>query len=160
MKPKEFYDLAVKMRYVQRKYFAAKDKSEKQMWLRARKSYEKQMDDEIDRVTGIVREKASEFYVLKDVDGIRNRVGDEFFELHIEYSLNEFFMDGKFDINNEQDYLEYVCPKGFYGNEPSPTLVINDLGDLDDDDMLEFKINLGITTGKKIYLEYLTRLKG
>lgn len=57
MKPKEFYDLAVKMRYAQKSFFAAKDKTEKQSWLRASRAYEKAMDDEIDRVNGILNEK-------------------------------------------------------------------------------------------------------
>ena len=160
MTPKEFYDLAVKMRYVQKKFFAAKDKEEKQVWLRASRAYERQMDDEIDRVNGIIKRQASEYYELEDSEGTRNRVGDEFFELHIEYSLIEFFMDGKFDIDNPQHRQDHVHANGFFGNEPSPTLVINDLGDRDGDDMLEFKINLGITTGRKLHLEYLARLKG
>lgn len=45
------------MRYAQKNFFAAKDKIEKQSWLRASRAYEKAMDDEIDRVNGILNEK-------------------------------------------------------------------------------------------------------
>ena len=155
MRPKEFYDLAVKLRYAQKRYFSATDKTEKQAWLRASMAYEKQMDDEIDRVNGIVKVQASEYYELENAEGTRNHVGDEFFELHIEHSLTEFFMNGKFDPMNSPN----IYPYGFGNDQHQPTLVINDLGDRDADDMLEFKINLGVTTGKKIHLEYLCQRK-
>jgi hypothetical protein len=53
MKSKEFFDLAVKMRYVQKHYYLSTDKETRKAWRRACKAYEKKMDDEIDRVTAI-----------------------------------------------------------------------------------------------------------
>lgn len=58
MKSKEFFDLAVKMRYVQKHYYLSTDKETRKAWRRACKAYEKKMDDEIDRVTAIIREKS------------------------------------------------------------------------------------------------------
>lgn len=57
MKSKEFYDLAVKMRYAQRHYFESRDKYDKKYWLSVSKSYERQMDAEIERVNGIINKK-------------------------------------------------------------------------------------------------------
>ena len=45
MKSKEFFDLAVKMRYVQKHYYLSTDKETRKAWRRACKAYEKKMDD-------------------------------------------------------------------------------------------------------------------
>ena len=87
------------------------------------------MDDEIDRVTAIIREKATQFYVLEDVDGTIKRVGEEWFYEHIIESLTSYFLE-----------------------------VINDMGDLSEDDMLEFYI-IASSDGK-VHLIYDQRLKG
>ncbi|WP_262898531.1 hypothetical protein [Segatella copri] len=42
MKSKEFFDLAVKMRYVQKHYYLSTDKETRKAWRRACKAYEKE----------------------------------------------------------------------------------------------------------------------
>ena len=107
MKSKEFFDLAVKMRYVQKHYYLSTDKK---------------MDDEIDRVTAIIREKATQFYVLEDVDETIKRVGEEWFYEHIIESLTSYFLevqdrgieDSTFE--NGFDYCQsvpYICHKRY-----------------------------------------------
>lgn len=44
-------------RYAQKQFFSAKDSIEKKGWLATSKSYEKKLDDEIERVDKIVKEK-------------------------------------------------------------------------------------------------------
>ena len=97
MKSKEFFDLAVKMRYVQKHYY-------------------------LDRVTAIIREKATQFYVLEDVDETIKRVGEEWFYEHIIESLTSYFLevqdrgieDSTFE--NGFDYCQsvpYICHKRY-----------------------------------------------
>lgn len=153
MKPKEFFDLAVKMRYVQKHYYLDTDKETRKAWRRACKVYEKEMDDEIDRVNNIVREKASQFYVLEDVDGTIKRVGEEWFYEHIIESLTSYFwkvQGGSIEDNTYENGFDY--------GHVSPTLVINDEGDLSEDDMLEF--NIIDSSDGKVHLIYENRLKG
>lgn len=44
-------------RYAQKKYLSAQSEIEKQGWLATSKGYEKKLDDEIDRVEQILKEK-------------------------------------------------------------------------------------------------------
>lgn len=56
MNSKDFYNLVKMTRYAQKKYLSAQSEIEKQGWL-ATKGYEKKLDDEIDRVEQILKEK-------------------------------------------------------------------------------------------------------
>lgn len=57
MNSREFYQLVKMTRYAQKQFFSAKDSIEKKGWLATSKSYEKKLDDEIERVDKIVKEK-------------------------------------------------------------------------------------------------------
>lgn len=153
MKSKEFFDLAVKMRYVQKHYYLSTDKETRKAWRRSCKAYEKKMDDEIDRVTAIIREKATQFYVLEDVDETIKRVGEEWFYEHIIESLTSYFLEVQ-----GRGIEDSTFENGFDYCHASPTFVINDMGDLSEDDMLEF--NIIASSDGKVHLIYEQRLKG
>lgn len=57
MNSKDFYNLVKMTRYAQKKYLSAQNEIEKQGWLTTSKGYEKKLDDEIDRVEQILKEK-------------------------------------------------------------------------------------------------------
>lgn len=153
MKAREFFDLAVNMRYVQKHYCKETDRYFKKKWLEACKAYEKLMDDEIRRVKSILRKKAEEYYVLEEIEDTIKKVGEKWFQEHIMESLTFYFADGPI-----RDIRDYICQNGFYNDRESPTFVINDMGDDDCDDMLEFII--ASSTDNKIHLTFFQRLKG
>lgn len=145
MKSKEFFYLAVKMRYVQKHYYLSTDKETRKAWRRTCK--------EIDRVTDIIREKATQFYVLEDVDETIKRVGEEWFYEHIIDSLTSYFLEVQ-----GRGIEDSTFENGFDYCHASPTFVINDMGDLSEDDMLEF--NIIDSSDGKVHLIYENRLKG
>ena len=57
MNPREFYELVKMTRYAQKQFFSATSSIEKKGWLATSKSYEKKLDDEIERVA-----KLSEYF--------------------------------------------------------------------------------------------------
>lgn len=57
MDSREFYNLVKMTRYAQKQFFSAKDTIEKKGWLATSKGYEKKLDDEIERVEKIIKEK-------------------------------------------------------------------------------------------------------
>lgn len=58
---------------------------------------------------------------------------------------------------NQEDFDEHIEENGFAHEYDFPTLVINDMGDMSDDDMLEFKYQY---INGKYYVSFLNRLKG
>ena len=57
MNSREFYQLVKMMRYAQKQFFSTKDSIEKKGWLATSKGYEKKIDDEIERVDKIIKQK-------------------------------------------------------------------------------------------------------
>lgn len=57
MNSKDFYNLVKMTRYAQKKYLSAQSEIEKQGWLATSKGYEKKLDDEIERVEQILKQK-------------------------------------------------------------------------------------------------------
>lgn len=58
---------------------------------------------------------------------------------------------------NQEDFDEHIEENGFAHEYNFPTLVINDMGDMSDDDMLEFKYQY---INGKYHVSFLNRLKG
>lgn len=147
MNNKYFFYKVRKMRALQREYFKTRDKQV----LQRSKAIEKDIDEEITRVDALVVMKAQLSYELMNINETMLKVGKEWYYEHIKASLDYFFFD-KQHIGEE-----YIEPNGFCGDCPYPTLVIKDIGDMDEDDMLEFRI-LGDVG--KYRLVFLQRLKG
>lgn len=57
MNSRDFYNLVKMTRYAQKKYLSALSETEQQGWLAASRSYEMKLDDEIERVEQILKEK-------------------------------------------------------------------------------------------------------
>lgn len=147
MNNKYFYYKVRKMRALQREYFKTRDKQV----LQRSKALEKEIDEEIARVDALVDVKAQLSYELMNINETMLKVGKEWYHEHIKASLDYFFCD------KQKVGEEYIEPNGFCGDCPYPTLVINDIGDMAEDDILEFRI-LGDVG--KYRLVYLQRLKG
>lgn len=131
-----------KMRALQREYFKTRDKQV----LQQSKVIEKMIDEEITRVNALVVMKAQMSYELMNINETMLKVGKKWYYEHIKASLDYFFFD-----------KQHIGEECFCGDCPYPTLVINDIGDMDEDYMLEFRI-LGDVG--KYRLVFLQRLKG
>ena len=148
MDKKLFFLKVSQMRAAQREYFKTRSSAA----LATSKLLERQIDEEIKRVKAIMAVKARLFYelvdtgFLEDKEWINNRVID---------SLDYFFCDAQ--KKNQEDFDEHIEENGFAHEYNFPTLVINDMGDMLDDDMLEFKYQY---INGKYHVSFLNRLKG
>lgn len=91
-------------------------------------------------------------YELVDTGYLKDK---EWINCHVIESLDYFFCDTQ-NLKPE-NFDAHIKEKGFFCMYDFPTLVINDVGDLSDDDMLEFKFQL---INGKCYVSFLDRLKG
>lgn len=148
MDKKTFFHKVSQMRAAQREYFKTRSSAA----LASSKLLERQIDEEIKRAKAIMAAKAKLFYELVDIDP---QMGQEWINDHIRASLDFFFCDAS--TKSELDFKEHFYENGFSYDSDFPTLVINDMGDMSDDDMLEFKYEY---TNHKYYVSFLNRLKG
>lgn len=148
MDRKFFFHKVSQMRAVQREYFKTRSSAA----LASSKLLERQIDEEIKRAKAVMTAKARLFYELVNIDP---QISQEWLNDHIRASLDYFFCDAS---TQSQDKLNgHFHDHGFSGTYDFPTLVINDMGDMSDDDMLEFKYQY---INHKYYVSFLNRLKG
>lgn len=136
------------MRTTQREYFKTRSKAV----LERSKRLEKLIDDEITRAKAVMTAKAKLFYELVNTDP---QTSQEWLNDHIRASLDYFFCDAEFQ--HQSVLNSHFYDNGFSGTYNFPTLVINDIGDMSDDDMLEFKYQY---INHKYHVSFLNRLKG
>lgn len=148
MDRKFFFHKVYQMRAAQREYF----KTQNSAALVASKRLEKYIDEEIKRVKAIMADNAKLHYELVDTGYLKDK---EWINCHVIESLNYFFCDTQ-NLKPE-NFDAHIEEKGFARMYDFPTLVINDVGDLSDDDMLEFKFQL---INGKCLVSFLDRLKG
>ncbi len=148
MDKKLFFLKVSQMRAAQREYF----KTWSSAALATSKLLERQIDEEIKRVKAIMAVKARLFYELVDIGCLEDK---EWINNHVIDSLDYFFCDAQ--KMNQEDFDEHIEENGFAHEYDFPTLVINDMGDMSDDDMLEFKYQY---INGKYYVSFLNRLKG
>lgn len=146
---KYFYNRVKQMRLLYRKYLKTRDK----YYLSLSNKIGNDIDEEIIRIDALVSMKSSMLYELMNINESQTKFGKEWYFEHIKESLDYFFCDRK-DCKNLE---EWIYPNGFDYQQDYPTLVINDMGDTDEDDMLEFRI---IDNKDKCRLIFLNRLKG
>lgn len=148
MDKKTFFHKVSQMRAVQREYFKTRSGAA----LASSKLLERQIDEEIKRAKAVMTAKARLFYELVDIDP---QISQEWLNNHIRASLDFFFCDAhtkdKMEFNSHFEEHGVCCEYNF------PTLVINDIGDMSDDDMLEFKYQY---INHKYHVSFLNRLKG
>jgi hypothetical protein len=148
MDRKFFFHKVYQMRAAQREYFKTRNSAA----LVTSKRLEKCIDEEIKRVKAIMADNAKSHYELVDTGYMKDK---EWINCHIIDSLDYFFCDAQ---NLKQETFDtHIEEKGFACMYDFPTLVINDVGDLSDDDMLEFKFQL---INGKCLVSFLDRLKG
>lgn len=148
MDRKFFFHKVYQMRAAQREYFKTRNSAA----LVTSKRLEKCIDEEIKRVKAIMADNAKSHYELVDTGYMKDK---EWINCHIIDSLDYFFCDAQ---NLKQSTFDtHIEEKGFACMYDFPTLVINDVGDLSDDDMLEFKYQL---IDGKYHVSFLDRLKG
>lgn len=148
MDRKLFFHTVCLMRSAQREYF----KTRSSVALAQSKLLEKTIDDEIKRVRAVIAAKAKPFYELVDVD---LRMGQEWINNHVVASLDDFFCD--VTIQHQNMLGIHLFDHGYCDAYDFPTLVINDVGDVSGDDILEFKFEC---KGGKYYVSFLDVLKG
>lgn len=148
MDRKLFFHTVCLMRSAQREYF----KTRSSVALAQSKLLEKTIDDEIKRVRAVMAAKAKPFYELVDVD---LRMGQEWINNHVVASLDDFFCD--VTIQHQNMLGIHLFDHGYCDAYDFPTLVINDVGDVSGDDILEFKFEC---KGGKYYVSFLDVLKG
>lgn len=148
MDRKLFFHTVCLMRSAQREYF----KTRSSVALAQSKLLEKTIDDEIKRVRAVMAAKAKPFYELVDVD---LRMGQEWINNHVVASLDDFFCD--VTIQHQNMLGIHLFDHGYCDAYDFPTLVINDVGDVSGDDILEFKFKC---KGGKYYVSFLDVLKG
>lgn len=148
MDKKTFFHKVSQMRAVQREYFKTRSSAA----LASSKLLERQIDEEIKRANAVMTAKARLFYELVDIDP---QASQEWLNDHIRASLDFFFCDA--DVQHQSVLNSHFYDNGFSGTYDFPTIVINDIGDMSDDDMLEFKYEY---INHKYHVSFLNRLKG
>jgi hypothetical protein len=148
MDKKTFFHKVSQMRAAQREYFKTRSSAA----LASSKLLERQIDEEIKRAKAIMAAKARLSYELVNIDP---QTSQEWLNDHIRASLDYFFCDAPTKDQMELD--GHLSDHGFCESYDSPTLIINDMGDISDDDMLEFKYEY---INHKYYVSFLNRLKG
>lgn len=148
MDKKTFFHKVSQMRAAQREYFKTRSSAA----LASSKLLENQIDEEIKRAKAIMAAKAKLFYELVNTDP---QTSQEWLNDHIRASLDYFFCDAPTKDQMELD--GHLSDHGFCESYDFPTLIINDMGDMLDDDMLEFKYEY---INHKYYVTFLNRLKG
>ena len=148
MDRKLFFHTVCLMRTAQREYFKTRSSAA----LAQSKLLEKTIDDEIKRAKAVLAAKAKPFYELVNID---LRMGQEWINDHVVSSLDDFFCDVTIQHQNVLDI--HLYDHGYCDAYDFPTLVINDVGDVSGDDMLEFKFDCN---NGKYYVSFLHVLKG
>lgn len=148
MDKKTFFHKVSQMRAAQREYFKTRNSAA----LITSKLLEKSIDEEIKRVKAVMADNAKLHYELVDTGYLKDK---EWINCHVIESLDYFFCDTQ--NLKPKNFDAHIEEKGFARMYDFPTLVINDVGDLSDDDMLEFKFQL---INGKFHVSFLDRLKG